>query len=147
MNSQHKFFNEGDLYAFFELIGKEFDDDIRLWLITKVVAHVKSNPVFIDQMNTSNGQHILLNMDLVYEFVNELLMDILIALESSVRPHNLQQWTFEEVVQIVYNPNEADESTEYEDSIPSLLAIRMAEINKLPEALEQAIKDQQEKSS
>ncbi len=141
MNSQRKFFNETDLYSFFELIGKEFDDDIRLWLITKVVSHVKNNPVFTDQMATSNGQQILLNMDLVYEFVNELLMDILIALESPARPKDLQSWSFEEVVQIVYNPNEMF-STHFDkgENTPSLLAVRMAELNKVPEAYEEALK-------
>lgn len=137
MNSQPKFFNESDLYTFFEMIGKEFDDDIRLWLITKVVSHVKNNTVFIDTVNTVNGTNILLNMDMVFEFVNEILMDVLIVLESSARPKDLQSWSLEEVIGIVYNFNEMSAAQfDNQEEAPSLLAIRMAEINNLTDAHE-----------
>lgn len=137
MNSQPKFFNESDLYTFFEMIGKEFDDEIRLWLITKVVNHVKNNKVFVDTVNTVNGTNILLNMDMVFEFVNEVLMDVLIALESPARPKDLQSWSLEEVIGIVYNFNEMSASQfDTGEEAPSLLAIRMAEINNLTDTSE-----------
>lgn len=137
MNSQPKFFNESDLYTFFEMIGKEFDDEIRLWLITKVVNHVKNNEVFVDTVNTVNGTNILLDMDMVFEFVNEILMDVLIALESPARPKDLQSWSLEEVIGIVYNFNEMSASQfDTGEEAPSLLAIRMAEINNLTDMSE-----------